>query len=101
MLEVPTGQGFGEDVRGVVHRAHASEGNSAIFNQLMDVMEFDVDMFYVGVTNMVLCQVPSSIVVTQKRCGGGWGKAEASEEFMKEGELVGGIVESNISIYSV
>jgi len=92
VLEVPMGQGFGKDVCSVICRAHVSEGNSAVFNQLVDVMEFDADMFYIRVANVVLCQVPSSIVVAQKRCGGRQGKAEAGEEFTKEGKLVGGIV---------
>ena len=48
------------------------------------MVEFDSDMFHVGVADVVLGKSTSGVVVAQKRRSSGGRKTEAGEEFTKE-----------------
>jgi hypothetical protein len=64
VLEIATGQRFGQDICSVVSRMHVSEGDCAFFNQFVDIVKLYVDMFDIGVSNMVFSQTSGSIIVT-------------------------------------
>ena len=63
-LEVPMGQGFGEDIRSVVLRVHVHERGSAFLNQVVDVVEFYPDVLDIRMAYVILHQSSSGIVVT-------------------------------------
>jgi hypothetical protein len=90
------GEGFGEDVSDIVTGLDMCDRDLIVFNKLADGVIFHLDVFDLGVPDMVFSQVAGSVIIAVVRGGFCFGKANTIEELMKENCLMGRVVQCDV-----